>query len=109
MSNELAAIEKQIGDLQARKKKLLESTRREVLRQVKETVALYGFTAGELGLGPGSEPPRAPPRGRSKAKAKYANPANPAQTWSGRGVHPKWLAEQLARGARKDDFLIAKG
>ncbi len=30
------------------------------------------------------------------------------ETWSGRGLTPRWLAMQLASGYKKDDFLIDK-
>jgi DNA-binding protein H-NS len=39
-------------------------------------------------------------------KAKYRNPANPAETWSGRGVCPKWLQAILDSGAKLDDFRV---
>lgn len=41
-----------------------------------------------------------------KVPAKFANPANPGETWSGRGRQPKWLAAQLKAGARIDDFRL---
>lgn len=31
--------------------------------------------------------------GRRKGKAKYRNPANPEQTWTGRGKKPNWLRD----------------
>ena len=37
---------------------------------------------------------------------KYRNPAEPAQTWSGRGKQPRWLSEQLGAGKKLDDFRI---
>jgi DNA-binding protein H-NS len=40
--------------------------------------------------------------------AKYRNPANASETWSGRGRKPKWLEAQLALGAKVEDFLISK-
>jgi len=54
---------------------------------------------------------RASKRGRSanagrKVEPKYRNPANPAETWTGRGKPPRWLAAELANGKSKDDFLI---
>ena len=39
-------------------------------------------------------------------KIKYRNPANPGQTWTGRGKQPNWLKEALERGANKVDFAI---
>jgi DNA-binding protein H-NS len=37
---------------------------------------------------------------------KYRNPAEPAQTWSGRGKQPRWLSAQLGAGKKLDDFRI---
>ena len=37
---------------------------------------------------------------------KYRNPAEPSETWSGRGKQPRWLAAQLKSGKRLDDFRI---
>lgn len=57
--------------------------------------------------------PSAPRRGSTrkstagtKVPAKYRNPDNPAQTWSGRGKHPKWMTEAMAGGRKPEDFLI---
>jgi DNA-binding protein H-NS len=38
---------------------------------------------------------------------KYRNPQNPAETWAGRGLTPKWLAAAVKGGKSADDFLIA--
>ena len=37
---------------------------------------------------------------------KYRNPAQPAETWSGRGKQPRWLTAQLRSGKKLDDFRI---
>ena len=37
---------------------------------------------------------------------KYRNPVQPAETWSGRGKQPRWLAAQLKSGKKLDDFRI---
>jgi hypothetical protein len=40
---------------------------------------------------------------------KYRNPENRSETWSGRGLPPRWMAAALIKtGKRKEDFLIAK-
>jgi DNA-binding protein H-NS len=36
---------------------------------------------------------------RAPAKAKYFNPADPSETWSGRGRKPAWFAAALDQGA----------
>ena len=45
-------------------------------------------------------------RKRSVVAAKYAHPENPALTWSGRGLAPKWVKDHEARGGSRDDLLI---
>ncbi|SIP88665.1 H-NS histone family protein [Solilutibacter tolerans] len=43
-----------------------------------------------------------------KVPPKYRNPANPTETWTGRGKHPRWLAAFVAKGKSPEDFLIKK-
>lgn len=38
--------------------------------------------------------------------AKYQNPSDPAQTWSGRGRKPRWVDELIASGGDLDNCLI---
>jgi DNA-binding protein H-NS len=44
---------------------------------------------------------------RGKVAAKYRNPDNPAETWAGRGLKPRWLVAAIKSGGKIDDFLIA--
>ena len=41
-----------------------------------------------------------------KVKTQYQNPADNAQTWTGRGRQPKWIAEGIAGGKQLSDFRI---
>ncbi|GAA0301414.1 H-NS histone family protein [Rhodovulum strictum] len=43
---------------------------------------------------------------RSKTVAKYRNPNNASETWSGRGRRPNWLEDALKKGAQLESFLI---
>ncbi len=38
---------------------------------------------------------------------RYRNPDNHAETWSGRGKQPRWLAAALTRGRAIEEFKIA--
>jgi DNA-binding protein H-NS len=38
---------------------------------------------------------------------KYRNPENPAETWAGRGLKPRWLTAAIKGGKKLDDCLIA--
>jgi DNA-binding protein H-NS len=41
-----------------------------------------------------------------KVFPKFRNPAEPSETWAGRGKKPRWLTAQLKSGKRIDDFRI---
>lgn len=51
------------------------------------------------------------PRSKTKRSTgtvapKYRNPANPAQTWSGRGKRPHWFNDALKAGKKEKDLAI---
>jgi DNA-binding protein H-NS len=59
------------------------------------------------GISGGGKRGRPAGRGRIGPVApKYRNPENPAQTWAGRGLKPRWLAAAIKSGKKQDDFLI---
>jgi len=85
-------VTKAISSFEDRKKKL-------ALVELEETARKLGFTLGEL---TGSSVPRK----RSPAVPKYANPADPTDTWSGRGRKPRWMEAALREGKSPDDLAI---
>jgi len=44
---------------------------------------------------------------RGKVAPKYRNPANPAETWAGRGLRPRWLTAAIKSGKKLEHFTIA--
>src|SRR5499427_10887224 len=44
---------------------------------------------------------------RGPVAPKYRNPANPSETWAGRGLKPRWLAAALKGGKKLEHFSIA--
>lgn len=91
-----AELEQQIIDLQREE-------RASAIAQVKSLMSQHGLTLADLG----TRAPVAPAKSRTGAKvpAKYRDPAS-GQTWSGRGLHPKWLKQALAEGAKLADFAL---
>lgn len=85
-------VAKAIASFEDRKKKA-------ALAELEEKARELGFSLSEL-TGASS------PRKRAPASARYANPANPADTWSGRGRKPRWFAEALAAGRKPEDLAI---
>jgi DNA-binding protein H-NS len=43
---------------------------------------------------------------RGAVAPKYRNPDNPAETWAGRGLKPRWLAAALKTGRKLEHFSI---
>lgn len=76
--------------------------RRAAMAAAEKAVAEYGFSLAEL-TGGGAP---AAKRGKPKSAAKYRNPANTDQTWSGRGRKPGWIVEAESAGRSISDFAI---
>jgi DNA-binding protein H-NS len=89
-----AAIEKQIAEAQR-------SARADAIAKVKALMAEYGLTAVDL-AGKAAAPKA---EGGKKVAAKYRDPAS-GQTWTGRGLKPKWLQAALASGKQLSDFAL---
>jgi DNA-binding protein H-NS len=49
----------------------------------------------------------APIKTRKAVAPKYANPQDPAETWSGRGRKPRWVVAALDSGKSLSDLHIA--
>ena len=45
-------------------------------------------------------------RVKTTVAPKYRNPANPEQTWSGRGKRPRWFNDALKAGKKEKDLAI---
>jgi DNA-binding protein H-NS len=43
---------------------------------------------------------------RGAVAPKYRNPDNPAETWAGRGLRPRWLTAAMKGGKSLEDFAI---
>ncbi len=92
----------------------------EVRAKVEAMVAAAGYSLAELYTVPAAgrrAAKQAAPakkatsrKGRKLGKVapKYRNPANAKETWSGRGLKPRWMAELVKKGKKVEDFLIKK-
>ncbi|HVQ33654.1 MAG TPA: H-NS histone family protein [Lysobacter sp.] len=119
--NDLSAKELDALIAQAKKRRTTLSKRKPIALVRKKLAALAraeGYTVAELfGGAPASSTPKTGTAAKSARKStkgyklgkvapKYRNPADPSQTWAGRGQQPKWLASQLGGSKRLEDFLI---
>lgn len=90
-----AVLEKKIAEAQR-------EARADAIAKVRALMSEHGLTAADLSN-------RAASAKRSgagaKVAAKYRDKAT-GNTWSGRGLQPKWLKAALAQGRALGDFLI---
>jgi DNA-binding protein H-NS len=93
-----AALEQQIAEVQREQ-------RSEAIGKVKALMAEYGLTLTDLGTKTAVPSTKRAGGPTGKVAAKYRNPAT-GDTWSGRGLKPKWLAAALAEGKSLADFTI---
>ena len=73
----------------------LEEERKRLTASLEQLDVLTGAAGTSRGTGHKVLPP------------KYRNPANPSETWAGRGLRPRWLVEALKGGKKKlSDFAV---
>lgn len=78
-------------------------------RQKAAAMAELEVRAKELGFSLAELTAAAAAKGKTHVPvvAKYRNPKNPEETWSGRGRQPRWLTVALTSvGAKLQDFAI---
>ena len=73
-------------------------SRTELRNKIETMVADAGFKMADIFSGRGG-------KGRTVA-AKYVNPEDPSETWTGRGRKPRWLNAKIQEGAKLEKFLI---
>ena len=89
--DELQTLHREIGTL-------LEQRRQEAFEQLKQQIAVLGFSVDDL----------VPKKKRARASStiRYRDPDVPENVWSGRGKRPAWLRDKLDQGYPLDQFLI---
>jgi DNA-binding protein H-NS len=89
------------AELEARRAHEMEALR----VKVTESAQSLGVTVEELfGFQTAARAKRVTKHARGKQPAKYRGPGG--EEWSGKGPAPKWMKPLLAKGKKKEDFLI---
>ena len=89
-----------IARAETRKQELAKDRMSKVRDKLAALAKAEGFTLEELFGG------RTRRKTRRPARAKYRNPGDHAQTWSGRGKRPRWFTAALNGGKKEKDLLI---
>ncbi len=93
-----AALERQIADAQR-------EARSTAIAQVRTLMAEHGLSMADLAARAPVAAPKARAAGGAKVAIKYRNTAT-GDTWTGRGLKPKWLKAQLDAGKQLSDFAV---
>ncbi len=104
MSNTLGSMSlKELKDLQSQVAKAIAGFEE---RKKKQAIAELEEKAREMGYSWAEITGASATRKRTAAVAKYANPGNTSETWSGRGRKPRWFVAALASGKKPEQMAI---
>jgi DNA-binding protein H-NS len=91
---------KELEQLRGDVERALETVSKRELKAARDAAAKaaaeYGYSLAELTEGIASKKGKYGPATRSPAK--FANPADPTQTWTGKGRQPNWYRAELEKG-----------
>ena len=80
-----------------------EQGRTDAIAKIRALMAEYGLSAADL-AGKSSKGKAGKSKG-GKVAAKYRN-SSTGESWSGRGLQPRWLKAALAAGRKLDEFAL---
>ena len=89
-------------DLERQIEQTKKHERGEAIEKIRSLMAEYGLTVADLATRATSKGKSA---GHAKVAAKYRN-ASTGESWSGRGLQPRWLKAALAAGKKLTDFAV---
>ena len=72
------------------------------IAKVRALMSEYGLTLADLSS---KNPVKSKPEAGRKVAAKYRNTST-GESWSGRGLQPKWLKAAIAAGRKLEDFSV---
>ncbi len=116
-TSQIAKLQKQLELLKKREAALSKSKQSKALAKIVQLAKEGGVTAEDIvgalktgktakaAKGAAKKTARKNPTAGKTVAPKYRNPANSAQTWTGRGKSPTWVAEMKAAGTL-DSALI---
>jgi DNA-binding protein H-NS len=102
--NNLIDIQNQIAILQKQAEEIKAQEFTKTVEEIKAKMAAFGITVTDLEGGKTRPRKAAAAKSFNPAPAKYRGPSG--ETWSGRGLMPRWLAALVAQGQSKESFAI---
>lgn len=100
----LIDIQNQIAILQKQAEEIRAQEFNQTVQEIKAKMAAFGITLADLDGGKSRPRKTGTAKSGNPAPAKYRGPNG--ETWSGRGLMPRWLAALVAQGQSKESFAI---
>jgi DNA-binding protein H-NS len=101
----LKAIERRIKELEA-KAEAIKTAEKPGLKQLRAVVKKYRLSPADVGSAfNGRNGNGHSALAGRKLEPKYRNPANKQETWSGRGLKPKWLIAAMKHTGKKIEYF----
>jgi DNA-binding protein H-NS len=101
----LIEIQNQIALLQKQAEEIRTNEFAQAVVDILSKMDAFGITVDDLGRGKGRGRKSAPVvKSGNPAPVKFRGPNG--ETWSGRGLMPRWLAAQVAGGKAKESFAV---
>lgn len=75
----------------------------------KEGLTMADLTGGSTPKAASAAPKKTRTKSKlagKKVEPKFRNPNNPKETWTGRGINPKWFAGLIASGMTREQLEI---
>ena len=111
--SEYAELQSQIAALQKRADAMLQAERKVAIKTINELVAAFAIARNEIkfsgAVSAGTQPKASGARKPHPSAGKSVPPRfrdTKGNSWSGRGMRPKWLREAIAAGAAIESFRI---
>jgi DNA-binding protein H-NS len=101
--NNLIEIQNQIEKLQKQANEIRAQEFDKTVQEILAKMTAFGITLKDLEAVKGRTRKAASPATKPAA-AKFRGPNG--ETWSGRGLMPRWLAALVAQGKTKEEFAI---
>lgn len=102
-------LEKHLKDVKKALVAAQNKDRRHAKKAAEKAAAEFGFSLTELADG-GERPAKALKKmkkmPKKKSKPQFANPADPTQTWTGKGRQPNWYRAEVAKGTKPDAMRL---
>lgn len=116
--NNLVDIQLQIEKLQKQASEIKDREFDKTVQDIRDKMKAFGITVKDLQSAPTGRKGRG--KANAKTKTKSVGPKNKVagavvaakfrgpngESWSGRGLTPRWLSALLAQGKTKQDFAI---